>query len=317
MRRLCRRFVRGDEKAVLTLGKIEVWRSIRRLPISCMPASEHVVSNPHWPKYADRSASAAGSVWFRGLRQAEYILDIGGQRSVCCYLHLPPSLVSYLEAMYDPLPQPLHESVTQWARPEILNRLWPQTSPQVIHGDGANWDAFFAYYERECRAAFVDEGKHLGARSHEDLLRYTHLLSTEPNQEEIRRKIRDDFQQPRTSEEIYKMVEGLIKLSARILAMVNVGALRYEASRRHFIPWQSTQSLCEAVHGHFKVCAGPLTKNISFGPYFTARRDILVARIGIQWTDNLVDHLRLVQGDSMICVFHHVSFLRRMEKTQR
>jgi hypothetical protein len=282
-----------------------------------MPASEHVVSNFHWPKNADRSTSAAGSVGLPGLRQAEYIRDIGGQRSVCCYLHLPPSLVSYLEAMYDPLPQPLHESVTQWARPEILNRLWPETSSQAIRGDGANWDAFFAYYERECRAALVDEGKYLGARSHEDLLRYTHLLSTEPNQEEIRRKIREGFQQARTSEEIDKMVEGSIRLSARILAMVNVGALRYEVSRRHFITWQSTQSLCEAVHGHFKVCSSPLTKNISFGPYFTACRDIHVARIGIQWTDNLVDHLRLVQGDSMICVFHHVSFLRRMEKTQR
>jgi hypothetical protein len=212
----------------------------------------------------------------------------------------------------DPVP---HE-----IRPDFISQLWPEPSPQSNLGVDANWDAFFMYYERECRAALANGGRQFGARDHRDILRWTNLVSTELKQDETKHKIRADFSQPLTpedTEKTEKMLDGSIKISARIVAMVNVGALRYEGAGRGSIEWANNESLREAVHNYFRVCTGPLTENITFGKHFTACGDVRIARLGVQWTDNLADHLRVRQAAGKVCIFHHVSFLRRMKSIKR
>jgi hypothetical protein len=55
----------------------------------------------------------------------------------------------------------------------------------------------------------------------------------------------------------------------------------------------------------------------AFESHFTARNIERVTKISIQWTDNLVDHLRLAENDQTLCIFHHASFLKHMEHVQR
>jgi hypothetical protein len=180
-----------------------------------------------------------------------------------------------------------------------------------------NWDAFFTFYTRECKKASLDEGKVFCARDHNALLRIADILKTEPTRECARQKIRERFMRSRSTDEKENMAEGSMRLLARIIAMVNVGALSYEIATQRSVSWSDKQSLPEAIHDYFKVVTGPDTKKILFSTSFTAREICRIAGIGIRWTDNLVNHLRLVEGDSKVCVFQHVSFLRHMKDIRR
>jgi hypothetical protein len=222
------------------------------------------------------------------------------------------------------MPGTLHDRpdipVPRQFRSDFISQLWPEPSPRSYGGDEANWDAFFNYYERECRAALADEGRHFGARNHKDILRWAKAVRTEPKRDDVRDSILADFEPPQTPNErddTERKLEGSVKISARILAMVNVGTLQFNASKQRQVEWESGQSLCEAIKNHFHACTSSFPKDIVFSPQFTACGHIREARIGILWTDNLADHLRLVNHDSKICVFHHVSFLTRMKDTQR
>jgi hypothetical protein len=218
-----------------------------------------------------------------------------------------------------PLTEPLHSPVTSEARLEIIRQMWPDSTAitPVQRRNEINWNAYFNFYNRECSLALVEEGQHLYARSHEDLLQIAQLLRTEPTEEEVKFRIRQRFTQHRPIADEEAMLIGSIRLATRIFAMINTGPLLPNMISGHrSIPW-SDETLCDAVHAHFEDDLDSDFENCILGSDLTARNIDRVARISIVWTDNLVDHLRLVERDKKLCVFHHVSFLRHMEHIQR
>jgi hypothetical protein len=215
-----------------------------------------------------------------------------------------------------PLSEGLHEAVTSEARLEIIRQLWPSLLPSAQLRKEIDWNSYFSFYNRECNAALVEEGKHLYARSHNDLLQITRLLRTEPTRQEVKLKIRQRFTQHRPIADEEAMLIGSIKLATRILAMTNTGPLANEVSGQRSISW-SNEPLHEAVNTHFEEDLDSEFENYILGSELTARNIDRIAKISIIWTDNLVDHLRLVERDKKLCVFHHASFLRHMEHVQR
>lgn len=212
-----------------------------------------------------------------------------------------------------PLGETLHNPATPQARTEIIHHLWRGRPSRLNNLD---WDAYFAYYTRECNEAMIDEGKYLTARTHQDMLRIAHLLEDEPTKDNVRQKIRQTLTQQRPPEDENRMLDGSIKLAARLLAMVNIGSLPSEVSGRLFLPWNEG-SLRNSVHSHFDVPQEVDPKNVVIGTDLTARNIDHISEIEIVSTDNLVDHLRLVERDKKLCIFHHVSFLKWMESTQK
>jgi hypothetical protein len=217
--------------------------------------------------------------------------------------------------MSSPLIEALHHPVTSEAQVEIVRTLWPG-SPARPDKEICDWGAYFRFYTRECSTGLGDECRHLCARTHEDISKLAQLLRNEPSREAIRLKLRQSFTPHPAFDDEGNLMDGSIKIATRLFAMINVGALPYEISGQLSIPW-SDGSLENAVHDYFNDPPDGDMENIIFGSELTARNIDRVAKIGIVWTDNLADHLRLVERDKKVCVFHHASFLKHMEQIQR
>ncbi|KAF1842936.1 uncharacterized protein K460DRAFT_291120 [Cucurbitaria berberidis CBS 394.84] len=216
-----------------------------------------------------------------------------------------------------PLYEVLQNPVTPQAQAEIVSYLWRDgvTAPsRSVHFD---WTAYFAYYTKQCKAALVNEGLYLSARTHHDILTIARLLEDESTEEMIKQKLRQNLTQQRPQAEEDRMLDGSVKLATRLLAMVNIGPLASEISGRYFMNWDQG-SLRDAVHRHFNILPeiDPDPKYSVIGTDLTCRNIDRISGIEVVPTDNLIDHLRLVERDTKVCVFHHVSFLKRMNATQ-
>lgn len=185
-----------------------------------------------------------------------------------------------------PIDEVLQCPATPQARAEIVHHLWRRRCGPSLRTNDCDWDAYFAYYTRECNAALVNGGIYLSARSHHDLVRIAHLLEEEPCEEEARQKLRNTFTQQRSLADENKMLDGSLRLAARLLAMINVGPLPSEVSGRHFVHW-NRGSLQYAVHRHFNIPPENELdlKNDIIGTDLTCRNVARVSRIEIVPTD--------------------------------
>jgi hypothetical protein len=231
-----------------------------------------------------------------------------------CYCLATPS--THIDPMsLDPLSDALGLPLTTQARTEFIRQLWtePHYTLRATSSSDLNWNAYFNFYNRECNEALANERQHFCARTHGDLLLIAQLLQTEADKDKVMYRTRTIFGQMhnQTSEEEERILEGFVKLATRIVAMISAETLPNEVSGQRSILW-NCKTLEEAVYDHFKEGVDVDTESATLGTDFTARNINRVAKIGIIWTDNLVDHLRLMESDRKLCVFHHASFLKHM-----
>lgn len=162
----------------------------------------------------------------------------------------------------------------------------------------------------------IDQGKYLATRTRQDILTVAHLLEDEPTEEIVRQKIRKGLKQQRAVDDESRMVDATIRLGARLLLMVDIGSLPAEVSGRLSLPW-TQNSLRESLYSYFDKTQETFSEGLAVGTDLTARNIDRISGIEIALTDNLVDHLRLVEKDTKLCIFHHVSFLKWMKYIQR
>lgn len=217
-----------------------------------------------------------------------------------------------------PLDEVLQNPVTSQAKAEIVQRLWRDQRGTSSKNPHFASDAYFAHYTRECNAALTDEGSHLCSRTHRSLLQVAHLLEDAADKEEIRGRLRQTLTAQRSIVDEKKMLDGSLKLATRIFAMISIGPLSSEISAKHSLPW-TQGTFTNAVHEYFNqppdVELDPKDDDVSKD--FTCHSIERMSGIEVLWTDNLLDHLRLVEGDKKLCVFHHASFLREMIAIKR
>jgi hypothetical protein len=102
--------------------------------------------------------------------------------------------------------------------------------------------------------------------------------------------------------------ENSINLVARLVLMTRFGDLSHECSGGKHVEWRYG-SLLEFVHDYFSCPPALGHERIKFEKSFNALNLQRIAGIEIWWTDNLADHLRMMDDDRAIAVFRHASFL--------
>ncbi|RDL37397.1 uncharacterized protein BP5553_04830 [Venustampulla echinocandica] len=194
-------------------------------------------------------------------------------------------------------------------RPAVVEYLWgPQSSRVNILGQAKNLEGFFAlyfgYYNKQCdligRHA---KGKYSSVESHRDIMGIAQLLQQPLTREEVRKHMSSflkvaDKEQHETS----------INLVARLLLMIKFGDVPHECRGGRYLEW-SYGSLPEFVHNYFSCPPARSHDRIKLEKSFSALNLQRIAGIEIWWTDNLADHLRMMDDDKAIAVFHHASFL--------
>jgi hypothetical protein len=210
----------------------------------------------------------------------------------------------------------LTEPVTSQVRADIVDRLWPATPFDYPPADSEDWDAFFVAYQRQCeRGVKRGGGQYFWPRTYEEVLVCAKPLLTQKTRSEVMLELQNAMQ-TRLPTDMNKTAQGTMLSTARLLTMVNVGETGQQRSTQDQMEWSDTESLPQAICSHFKACAG-LDPKLVLGPELTAENIDHVATIGVEWTDNLVDHLRLVELGRKVCIFHHVTFLKRMKESPR
>lgn len=195
------------------------------------------------------------------------------------------------------------------ARSDILDALWA-----IDHGsrprrpkDMNSWP-FWKYYERECERALHDAGRHVAVRTHRDILELASQVKADMTREEIKDHLRLKFTKPHTNEE--ELLESSVDLTASLLTMCHHGnEFSHGFSGQNEVRWQGCQPLRAALAAYF--AGDPVLghEKVKLGKAFTGKNLQRIAGIEVEWTDNLLDHLRLTNDDTKVHIFHHASFL--------
>ncbi|KAH8696842.1 hypothetical protein GQ44DRAFT_666101 [Phaeosphaeriaceae sp. PMI808] len=202
----------------------------------------------------------------------------------------------------------------------IIDSLWPRHPPiQLDDLENYDWAPYFDYYVNQCHHSLQSQS--VVVRTHQDIVKLSYIFRKNAPRENIEEQLRNALakvnaktKETNSTDKLEAMEEDVnntINLVARLYLMVNVRAseatlttgrtkLRWtDGSPRSFLLDQFKHS--ESLHDI----------SIKFEKTFTARNIERIAGIAIHWTDNLADHLRMLDAeDKTVAIFHHASFLK-------
>jgi hypothetical protein len=196
---------------------------------------------------------------------------------------------------------------------EIIEQFWgPNAFPKQLHNGEAsselNLYLYFNYYTDQCGLAMHDGGRHISARTHQSIIDIVQHLKEPLTREALRQLL----PMPMPPNEAEKR-DGSIDLAASLLLMIDFGSLQYGFSGRKQLVWDRS-SLKEFVHDHFSISLTLGHGRVKLEKMFNARNLGQIAGIEIVWTNNLADHLRMIDEDKKLYIFHHASFLEYQQK---
>lgn len=109
------------------------------------------------------------------------------------------------------------------------------------------------------------------------------------------------------------MCHCTIDFAARLITPVNIGALPNEVNQRRHLEWTSG-TLRSLIADYFNEPSVLTFEHLRLPKAFDAWSLCKIGGIRIIFTDNLADHLLLVDDDAVVLIFHHVSYLKQQGK---
>lgn len=200
----------------------------------------------------------------------------------------------------------------------ITEQLWgPKSLIGQLHNSEASCDldfeVYFQYYTKQCRIALHDGGRHTFVKTHRDILKVVeHIKDSSQSRDSLAQLLRPRIPSSKPINET-KILYASIELAARLLVMVDIGSLQYGFSGRKQLIWDHS-SLKDFIYGYFDTPPALGHEHVKLQKIFNARNLGRMVGIEIFWTDNLADHLRMVDEDKKVAVFHHASFLERQQE---
>lgn len=194
-------------------------------------------------------------------------------------------------------------------REAIATHFWQPADLPMFQQKILNWEPYFRYYDRQCRAALVDRGRFVMAKTHHDILKIIRSFERGSSRGVIRESLRVNLTAPGRFNE-NEILDGAIDLAARLYLMVNIAADTRTISEQTRVEW-TTGELKDCVRAHFQEPRILSDVGFRLEPIFTAANLECVTGIRVVPTDNLADHLRLMDRDGTVAVFCNVSFLWR------
>jgi hypothetical protein len=208
------------------------------------------------------------------------------------------------------LPGLLHEPLDSGTKRQISLLFWPLSSVQPNDMD---LSPYFTYYAKQCHHALHDQGKHILARTHQHILDVSRDLEQYCDRDIAKSHVKRLFTSPNHPHED-EILNNTVDLAARIYTMVNIGGGKYAISGHCQLEWEDG-NLKDFLSNHFDQKPELDKGSIKLERGFKACKLQKIAGINIQWTDNLADHLRLVDDeDKTVAIFHHASFLKRQNR---
>jgi hypothetical protein len=197
---------------------------------------------------------------------------------------------------------------------ELAAQLWNSTNlpghPSEIFSSESS---YFDYYQAQCIASTKDPNNNCGVSTHLDVVNIVHLLR---ERNATRLSVKDSLMTTLSrsgSTHFEEALQKAINLVIRLWLMIDVGDYM-----NGIIPGQTRlcwadDSLQNLVKSEF-INEPILQSKLKLEKTFMAFNLERVAGIKIFWTDNLADHLRMMDDDTRVAVFHHAFFLHCHKK---
>jgi hypothetical protein len=203
--------------------------------------------------------------------------------------------------------------ITAQTKQEIIQEIWnPKAASRIQQGE-VQCDSYFTYYSNQCHDAMCDRGRHLTVRKHSELLDIAEQLRSHKVKKDVQQYLLSKQRGP-TPFNQNEQVNNSIDLTARLLVMMDIGTLPYSFSGRKQVVWEEG-SLKDFVHKYLNTPPVLGHDKIKLEKLFNGRNLSRIAGIEIEWTDNLADHLRVIDDDNKrVAIFQHASFLKCQDR---
>ncbi|KAE9365862.1 hypothetical protein N431DRAFT_418724 [Stipitochalara longipes BDJ] len=195
-------------------------------------------------------------------------------------------------------------------RQGIINEFWGDNIPSVPKS--IQDDCYFEYLENQCRLARQNDHANqiCTLRNICDIVSYCKEGKT---REAIKADLSLKFGD--SGKELKPHMDAVIDLAVRLWLMVHVGKLPRGVTGQSTLVWRegSLRAVINEQFQHQLI----LTDSVKFEKVFNLRNVERIADVKIQWTPNLIDHLKFNEDGKkpVLNVFHHATFLRYHEKS--
>ena len=201
------------------------------------------------------------------------------------------------------LQSPLRTSpISNKVRRQIAVALWNSDYDEPKFMAARRLGAYFQYYTAQNDQFLHDLGRYVSVRSHQDVIDIVKLLKSNVHRNDILSRYNANRDHLNSS----------IDLAVRLLVMVEVGRIPNSFLGRKEIEWKGN-CLKDFVAEQFPRQGKLGRENVKLEKLFIAINLERIAGIRIYWTNNLADHLRMMEHDSEVAIFHHSSFLQNVQ----
>jgi hypothetical protein len=191
----------------------------------------------------------------------------------------------------------------------ILKSFWgANILSQTTINNELQLEPYFSYYSKQCHLMLGDGGRHIAARRHHDISNIVQLFNERKTLEETVDTIRSNILHLNLPDE-EDMILGSINLAARLYLMMSFGEIPNAHTPERALSWPSA-SIQDFLKQHLEPRRVLGSTSVKLQKIFNARNIQRLARIKIEWTSDLGQHLRMIHDDERVAIFHNSSFLR-------
>lgn len=182
-----------------------------------------------------------------------------------------------------------------------LQQAFIQQIFQIDHS--ANLDLYFDWVEEQCDAA----AGQVSVQTYREILDIVSYLQANLSRTEIISKLRIHCHDE-------DLIAASIDLAAGIWLTLYIGTLPNSLSPGTSVTWNDGP-LSSTVHSLWSLSR--LSDSIKLPNTFHAANIEKIAGIEVEWTSNLVDHLRLEDGNTKVLIYHQLSYLELHQRDRR
>ncbi|EPE36969.1 hypothetical protein GLAREA_09132 [Glarea lozoyensis ATCC 20868] len=221
-----------------------------------------------------------------------------------------PSTENLKASVFDPI-------IDEETKACIVNSLWGLDSGSSHHcvpKTASNYGSYFNYYMEQCDTAGHDNRRYLSVRTHQDVVDIVNHIKTNINRDDLSQVLKAKWPHP-DPRSASAQIDGSIDLAARLLLMIDVGDLKHGFRSGNRLIWDGG-SLKSLVHSHYNTAQSLHTEHVRLEKIFNARNLVRIGGFKIEWTNNLADHLRILNDDEKkVAIFSNFSFLKVQENS--
>ena len=172
---------------------------------------------------------------------------------------------------------------------------------------------YFQYYAQQICQALHNDSQHLSANKHQDIINIGRLFKENMAKDVMKQILASQYQDPKPNM-ADNLCESSIDLAVRALLMVSIGELQNGFSGRRPILWKHGTVQDFPLEEVFPSNPVLSTEGTRLSAMFVACNLERIAGFEIVWTANLADHLRMIDEDKKLFMFHHVSYLQQQQQ---